>query len=154
MPSCSDYCTACDLPEDILRQRANKYNFLRVCYSEDSWYLENPDISWKSAYGDILRCSHARRPLVQTRDESESSNGTCTEIEEVRVDASRSIEVGGLYIIRSRDQVVRRRRRIVCCKDLADNLGRNGYLDDNRFTRLLIYLNKRMFTHQIHCWAP
>ena len=88
MPSCSDYCTACDLPEDILRQRAIKYYFLRACNTEDSCYLENPDISGKSAYGDIRGCGHARRPLVQTGGESESSNGTSTEIEEVGVDAS------------------------------------------------------------------
>ena len=150
MPSRSDYCTACDLPEDILRQRANKYNSLRVCYTEGSSYLENPYISGKSGYDDIPRCGHARRPLVQTRAESTSSNGTCTEIEEVGVDASWSILVGGNYIVRSRDQVVRRRRRIVCCKDFADNLGGSGYLTNNRFRHLLTYLNKSIFTHQIH----
>ena len=88
MPSRSDYCTACDLPEDILRQGAIKYDFLRVCYSEDSCYLENPDISGRSAYGDIRGCGHVRRPLVQTGAKSESSNATSTEIEVVGVDAS------------------------------------------------------------------
>ena len=154
MPSCSDYCTACDLPKDILRQPANKCNSLPVCYTEGSRYLENPDISGKSGYNYICRCAHARRPLVQTGGESESSNGTTTEIDKVGVNASCSIEVGGIYIVRSRDQVIRRRRRIVCCKDFADNLGGSGYLDDNRFRHLLIYLNKRMFTDQIHWWGP
>ena len=154
MGSFSNYCIACDLPEDILRQRTNKYNFLRICYAKGSWYLENPDISGKSAYGDIPRCGHARRPFVQTGAESESSNGTSTEIEKVRVGASCSIEVGGVCIIPSRDQVVWRRRRKVCCKDFADNLGRSGYLDDNRFRHLIIYLNKSIFTHQIHRWGP
>ena len=129
MPSWSDYCAAWDLPENILRQRANKYNFLRVCYTEVSCYLENPDISGMSAYGDICGCGHARRPLVQTGAEGESSNSTSTEIKEVGVGASWSIEVGGVYIVRSRDQVVRRRRRIVCCKDLTGNLGGGGYLE-------------------------
>ena len=144
MPSCSNCCTACDLPEDILRRRANKYNFLRVCYAEGSWYLENPDISGKSAYGDIRGCGHARRPFIQARGENESSNATRTEIEEVGVDASCSIEVGGVYIVRSSGQDTRRRRCIVGCEDLTRDLGRSGYLDDNEFRRLLIYLNKRM----------
>ena len=126
MRCCSDCCTACDLPEDILRQRTNKYNFFRVCYTEGPRYLKNPDISGKSAYGDIRGCGHARRPLVQTGAEGESSNSTSTEIEEVGVGASWSIEVGGIYIIRSCDQVARRRRRKVCCKDFADNLCGSG----------------------------
>ena len=128
MPSRSYYCTVCDLPKDILRQRANEYNFLPVCYTEGSSYLENPDISGTSAYGDIPRCGHARCPLIQTGKEGESSNGTCTEIDEVGVDASWSIEVGGVHIICRRDQIVRRRRRIVCCKDFADNLGGSSCL--------------------------
>ena len=126
MPSCSNCCTACDLPEDILCQCAIKYNTHRVCYIEGPWYLENPDISGKSAYGDVRGCGHARRPFVQTGRESESSNSTTTKIEEVGVGASWSIEVGGVYIIRSRDQVARRRRRKVCSKDFADNLGGSG----------------------------
>ena len=138
MPSCSNYCTACDLPENILRQRANKYNVLCVCYTKGSCYLENPDICGKSAYGDIPRCGHARRPLVQTGAESEPSNGTSTEIDEIGVDASCSIKVGGDYIIRSRVKVARRRRRKVCCKDLTDDLGGRGYLDDNTFRHLLM----------------
>ena len=137
MPSRSNYCTACDLPEDILRRRANRYNFLPVCYTERSCYLENPDIIGKSGYDDIPRCGHARCPHVQTGDESESSNGTTTEIEEIGVGASWSIEVGGVYIIRSRDQVVRGRRSIVCSKDFADNLCGSGYLYDNRFSKCL-----------------
>ena len=145
MPSCSDVWTQCNLPEDILRQRAaNKCYFFPVCYTEGSCRLENPHISGTSAYGGIRSSyGHARCPLVKTAGESESSNFTSTEIEEVRRGAWCSIVVGGDYIIRSRNQVGRCRRGIVCCIDFADNLGGSGYIDDNKFRSLLIYFLKK-----------